>query len=436
MLKLYFKQGWQILKQNRFYSSIYILATGVAIAMVMILAIVLYLQVANIYPETSRDRLLITEWAQTATEKGDKGTARISLEVVKQCFYPLKTTKAVTAVYGMWGGNFIQLDNSDEQLPAKVKYVDDGFWRVFNFSFIDGKPFTESDMQSGIRTAVICESLARQLFGTTDVTGKFISLNFEQYQLCGVVKDVSYITDHTFSQLWIPFSSYAQMIPAFNTQLYDHTLGTFMAFALAPSKADIKKVKQEIHENVSRFNASLGQGLDFSIYSQPDSQWQAIFRFSGNREPNFTQINWQYILIFLLFLLIPAISLSGMANSQMERRFSEMGIRRAFGATRGKLINHIVGENLLLTTIGGLFGLLLSYGLIYFFRRWIIHVVMAQKYLSEVPQGLDNLTTSMLINYPIFAIAIAVCLILNLMVTVIPAWQASGREIIYSIHNK
>lgn len=435
-MKQYMKQSWQLLKQNRFYSTIYILATGFAISMVMILAMVLYLQLANIYPETGRDRLLITEWAQTTTSKGDNGTARLSLEAVKQCFYPLQTAEAVTAVYGMWGGNFVQPDNSDEQVPARVKYVDDGFWKVFNFSFLDGKPFTEADMQSGIQTVAICESFARQLFGTTDVTGKYISLNFEPYRICGVVKDVSYITDHTFAQLWMPYTAYPWLVPAFNTDLYDNTLGTFTTFTLAPSAGDIDKVKQEIRNNISRFDASLGENLKFSIYSQPDTQWQAIFRFSGNREPNFTQISLQYIFVFFLFLLIPAISLSGMADSQMERRLSEMGVRRAFGASSGKLMNQLITENLLFTVLGGLFGLLLSYGLIYFFRRWIIHVVMAQKFLSEVPQGLDTLPATALINYTVFGTALLVCLILNLMVTVIPAWQASRREIVYSLNNK
>jgi putative ABC transport system permease protein len=404
--------------------------------MVMILAMVFYLQLANIYPETGRDRLLITTWAETKTAAGDTGGAWLSLEAVRQCFYSLQTAEAVTAVYGAWSGNnFVQPDNSGEQVPAEVKYVDDGFWRVFHFSFIDGKAFTGADMQSGMATAVICESFARRLFGTTEVAGRYLSLNFEQHRICGVVKDVSYITDYTFAQLWIPYTASPRLTPSFNPSLYGETLGTFAAYALAPSIGQVGEVRQEILANVSRFNASLGESLAFSVFDQPDRQWQAIFRSGGNRTPPFAQIALQYALVFFVFLLIPAISLSGMVDSQMERRLSEMGIRRAFGASRGRLMWRIVHENLLFTLLGGLLGLLLSYGFIAFFHRWIIQLVMTQRYFGDAPQGVDALPATALINYAVFGIALAVCLALNLMITVIPAWQASRRPIVYSLYN-
>jgi putative ABC transport system permease protein len=124
-----------------------------------------------------------------------------------------------------------------------------------------------------------------------------------------------------------------------------------------------------------------------------------------------------------------------MADSQMERRLSEMGIRRAFGASRRRLMWRLINENLLFTLLGGLFGLLVSYGIVYFFRRWIIHLVMTQQFLGEMPPGSDALPVPALINYTVFGIALLVCLTLNLMVTLIPAWQASRRPIVYSLNN-
>ena len=35
MLKIYLKQAWQLMKQNRFFSTVYIIGTGLAISMVM-----------------------------------------------------------------------------------------------------------------------------------------------------------------------------------------------------------------------------------------------------------------------------------------------------------------------------------------------------------------------------------------------------------------
>lgn len=38
-INLYFKQAWQLMKQNRFFSAVYIIGTGLAISMVMVLAV-------------------------------------------------------------------------------------------------------------------------------------------------------------------------------------------------------------------------------------------------------------------------------------------------------------------------------------------------------------------------------------------------------------
>ena len=65
MIKQYFKQAWNLMKQEKLFSSIYILGTGLAISMVMGLAIVMVALLTNVYPETNRDRMLIVDHAMT-----------------------------------------------------------------------------------------------------------------------------------------------------------------------------------------------------------------------------------------------------------------------------------------------------------------------------------------------------------------------------------
>ena len=56
MIKLYFKQSWALIRQNILFSSLYVLGTGLAIAMTMIIVIVYYVKIAPIYPETNRSQ--------------------------------------------------------------------------------------------------------------------------------------------------------------------------------------------------------------------------------------------------------------------------------------------------------------------------------------------------------------------------------------------
>ena len=419
------------MKQNRFYSAVYVLATGLSITMVMVLAIVFYLKLANIPPETGRDRLLILKYGQV-TAGDNNGQWNMSLETIRHCVYSLQTAEAVTAIYESWIEHFVQPGNGAEQIPVVVKYTDAGFWNVFSFSFTGGKPFSDADVQSGIQTVVISESFARQVFGATDVTGNYISLDFDSYRICGVVKDVSFITAHAFAQIWAPYTAYPDMEPAWEGEAYGNTLGSFTGYALAPSIRDVNKLKEEMQANINRYASSLGENFKFNVYGQPDRQWLSVFRMNNGQEVDFLRILLQYAVIFFVFLLIPAVSLSGMADSQMERRLSEMGVRRVFGAQRGSLMKQLITENLLFTLLGGILGLLISYLLVYLFRNWILYIVAD---MDVAPIDV-MLTPAMLINYAVFVIAFVICLVLNLMVTVIPAWYASRREIIYSLNNK
>ena len=80
----------------------------------------------------------------------------------------------------------------------------------------------------------------------------------------------------------------------------------------------------------------------------------------------------QIFSVIFLLLLIPSINLTGMTASRMKKRMEELGIRKAFGAQNRTLLLQILYENLLLTLLGGLIGLLISYGLIFMLKGWLL----------------------------------------------------------------
>lgn len=435
MYKQYFKQAWQLLRQEKLFSSIYILGTGLSISVAMVLAIVFYVKIANIYPETNRDRTLFMRVGEIRHgEHQSQSTSALSLDMIRATMGDLKTAETVSAVYADNGEGEVQIEGSKENLPVTVKFVDENFWKVFNFTFRDGKPFTEADRQSGIHTAVIAESLAKRLFGTTEVTGRSVSYDFTSYRIAGVVKDASFAADKTYAQLWIPWSTGKNLnvVPWVGQ---GGALGRFRAYILCPSVNKMDEVRTEIETNVHRYASSLDEGLKFSVNGQPDRQWQTHFRCCGGMNKDWNKIIIEYALIFLIFLLVPAVSLSGMTDSRMERRLAEMGVRRAFGAPIYKLMTQVVVENFLFTLLGGAVGLIMSWLIILATRNWILHI--GQVFPDIPPEGVDvALTPSMLMNYTVFSIAFGICLILNMLAAVIPAWRSSHQEIIYSLNTK
>ena len=62
----------------------------------------------------------------------------------------------------------------------------------------------------------------------------------------------------------------------------------------------------------------------------------------------------------LLFVLLPTVNLVNINVSRIMERASEIGVRKAFGASARTLVGQFIVENVLLTLIGGLIGLVLS----------------------------------------------------------------------------
>ena len=433
MYKVYLKQAMQMLRQNKFFSIIYITGTGLAITMVMILAILYYFRTGNIAPEINRDRMLVIQHGKilNKTEGQGNGSSRLSYPTIKECFYSMQTPEAVTAILPIGEQTeFIQTPGSDEVYNGLVMGTDVAFWKIFQFRFLAGKPYTEEEFTSGIRKAVVSESLARRLFNTSDATGKTFLLNFEEYQVSGVVEDVPSIAQFCYAEMWIPFTNRPSQIQG--SKWCDFILGHMQLYILAKKPGDFDAIRREAEENCRRYSANIPQ-YNFVLNEQPDTVLRAWLRADSFASPKFMKLFIQIFSVIFLLLLVPSINLTGMTASRMKKRMEELGIRKAFGAQNRTLLLQILYENLLLTLLGGLIGLLISYGLIFMLKGWLLGNYDWDG--SSLTASID-LSPDMLINPAIFGYTLIFCLILNLMSALVPAWRALRRPIVDALNDK
>ena len=433
MYKVYLRQAMQMLRQNKFFSIIYITGTGLAITMVMVLAILYYFRTGNIEPETNRDRMLVIQHGKilNKTEGQGNGSSRLSYPTIKECFYSMQTPEAVTAILPIGEQTeFIQTPGSDEVYNGLVMGTDVAFWKIFQFRFLAGKPYTEEEFTSGIRKAVVSESLARRLFNTSDATGKTFLLNFEEYLVSGVVKDVPSIAQFCYAEMWIPFTNRPSQIQG--SKWCDFILGHMQLYILAKKPGDFDAIRREAEENCRRYSANIPQ-YNFVLNEQPDTVLRAWLRTDSFASPKFMKLFIQIFSVIFLLLLVPSINLTGMTASRMKKRMEELGIRKAFGAQNRTLLLQILYENLLLTLLGGLIGLLISYGLIFMLKGWLLGNYDWDG--SSLTASID-LSPGMLINPAIFGYTLIFCLILNLMSALVPAWRALRRPIVDALNDK
>lgn len=433
MIGKYLQQSFMMLKQNPLFSSFYIVGTGFAISMVMVLAILYYIKVGDIYPEIHRSRMMIAQTAHMQDSKDNSWntTWNYSVPFIKECFYPLKNVEAVTAISDAesW---FVKVAGVKRPLSAMVKLTDTGFWKVFGFTFLHGQAFTEADFQSSIRAAVISEDMALSAFGKTNVVGQYIKLNFVDYRVCGVVKPSSYAMKLSYAQVWLPYTCIPGYAEANNMW---NVIGPFQVVILLPSAGDAADVKVQVDEYVRKFNALPHDGYQLIMHDQPYLYWKTLFYSDSMTDLDFFKIVRQMGLWLLMLLLVPALNLSGMISSRMERRLPEMGLRKAFGATGRRLFSQIIYENLLLTCLGGVLGLIISFGMVFFSKDWLLTLLDGGS--KALPDSVPmSITTDMLFNPTLFVVTFAVCILLNLFSALIPACVALKKNIVYSINKQ
>jgi ABC-type antimicrobial peptide transport system permease subunit len=424
MIKLYFKQAWQMLKENKLLSIISILGTAFAICMIMIIMILYEVNTANISPEIHRDRTYSLSIAEAIYKSNDQrySYSSIGLPFIKECLYPLESAETVTAVMRNQQGKLLAstVDNHTES-TVEALYTDAAFWSVFAFDFITGQPYDEAIIDGGTYTVIINETLARKLFGTTDVVGNEIKLDHIIYTIRGVVKDVSLYANKAYADVWIPYSAGG------NTYAFaDGIGGNFNCYILVSKGVDKKILEQEVANRVASFNA---QTPDFraNIGSQPFTQTEVWLGGGGGAITiqNLSSIFLRYGIIIVLLLLVPALNLSGITFAQIRKRMSELGVRRSFGATTGDILWQVLTENLLLTLIGGAVGLVLSYAGLVIFRDWLLITSLGQSGL-----------TGGMFSPVVFLIAIFFCLVMNLLSATVPAWRVSHASIVKSIREE
>lgn len=433
MIQQYFKQAWQLIRQNKLFSAIYIAGTALGISMVMVLMLVLSFKTISVYPEQDNGRILFVKSAvmRPKTDKIGFWSSSISYEGLQKIFFSLETPEAI-ASEKRGGSGYVSMPDGRSRIKITERNVDAAYWDVFNFIFIDGKPFSKADFQSGIHSVVIAESLARKLFGTHEATGRTIEYNFDEYQIAGVVKDVSVVMSRTYAQLWRPYTCLSDYRE--HSGHPSGLLGGFQVYMLAKSKKDFPAIKAEVNDRIRRYNGEF-EDYEMDLLGQPDDINTTSQRTSSNQPVYKTMTTAFHLGIVLLLMLVPAVNLSGMNSSRMEKRLSEMGVRKAFGAARSKLLNQVLVENLLLTGLGGVAGLILSYIILLLARNWILDIGNA--FATGVPQGVSvDFSISMLFNINIFIIILAVCFVMNILSAFIPVFRSLRKSITDSLYIK
>ena len=435
MIRIYLKQAWELLRQNRLFSTIYIIGTGLSIALTMIMAIIYYVRLAPVYPEERRATTLYMGYLKRMQTFEGGGwswqTGGYSHQAVTEWFRPLADAEVVSASISTEG--YVQRPGGREDQEVTVRLIDPEFFRLYSFRFKDGAVFTQDDFDGAMRRAVITDRLARMLFETdTGVTGRTFLLDYKTYTVCGVIEAASRLMERSYADVYAPYSI-QDMYMESNRNMWE--MGSLSVTIAARDRDGIGRIRRAINEHVRRFNTSnASENVTMEILNGPGTHLESVLQSTAGSEGSMPKALRQLFFVVLVLLLVPALNLSGLIASRMESRLSEMGIRKTFGAWRTTLLNMVLWENLLLTFIGGLVGLVVAWVCLFMGRGWVFTIL--DSYATRVAGDAAYVSGEMLFAPLVFVCALSLCLVLNLLSAFIPAWWSLRHPIVQSLYEK
>ena len=223
------------------------------------------------------------------------------------------------------------------EVEADVEIVSPEFFHTLNIALLSGHDFSWQDDAQSPRVIVISRSLADRLFPSENAIGQHVRIGPEverqNVEVVGVVSDarVRDIHEPSLFVAYVPFLQEPKL-----TQIWTNVelrVGGQPSGVLEASRRVIQSMgKQYVFRS-----GSLEQEIDNTLANE-----QATAMVSG--------------FIALLALLLAATGLYSVMAFGVSSRAREFGVRLALGAELRDLVLLVLGEGVMITLIGLLFG--------------------------------------------------------------------------------
>ena len=376
MFRYYFLLGLRSLRRNPALTALMVLTLAVGVAASVSTLTILHVMSGDPIPHKSNR--LFTPVMDNGQLKGytpgDKpNDTQMSYRDVMN-HLPAKIGERRAAMYGI----LMAIEPSRKDLPAiepEGVAVTKDFFAMFDTPFLHGQGWTANDDAKGADVVVLGRKLADKLYGNTNPVGQYLTMIGYQFQIVGVLdtwepsprfyRSVAFDNQEDF---FIPLASAIRheithsggmgctgdTAPGWQGRLDSEC--TWLSFWFELKSESQRQELQSYLDNYASEQRKLGRYLRqaknklFNVM-----EWLEESKVVGND-------NKLSAWLAFGFLLLCLVNTVGLLLAKFSVRASEVGVRRALGASRKEIFNQFLIESSVIGLVGGVAGLLLAFG--------------------------------------------------------------------------
>ncbi len=424
MKKLYY--FFRFFSEQKMATIIQVVATMTAICLLSIFYIFQNIKQFPIKPESNRQNFLISKFISWDYYQDDKVISS-SNGLIPSCAYEsifskLSSVKAIALFSAFPTQMPVPVSDMDNYM-ANVKYTNTDFFRVFDFDFIKGNYYNDSILDK----CVISKSIALKCFSKVDCINQNLSIGYKNYKVCAVVEDVNPFAIYSCADIWLPYTALKKSNPELAGAYFPwNKMGCFFSIFLARKKTDFPKIIKEFKSHVDNFNDTSTIGLKMEFRDQPLDAECIGYKNQANQNADIDASRQQNFLFLLIIMIIPALNIGGITQSLWQTNVFEIGLRRAYGASKFDIFIRVIFRNFVITLISGIISL--------------IPLIIILKYYSQDLFGIEfsnqNHNAFFTLNFGTFFYILLYCFLFNFIFSFITAVKSSKQNIVKALKNE
>ena len=328
-------------------------------------------------------------------------TVRVISEETRQALENINGAEEVSLFYSRsYTDGFFYLDTP---FNGNVLGVDRHYFSTYGMQIRAGRGFTEKDYTEFRKVALVDSTAAKSLFSGADPVGREIEFGSDVYTVVGVIGPAEEFTP-TINSL---NDYYLYANDGSGSIYFPDSLWPALYQFDEPQSVAIKVKNTDVMASVGKKAADLltgsqiiGTDTGFD-YRSADMLEQAQQLQNMSKSTN-TQLIW----IASISLLVGGIGVMNIMLVSVTERTSEIGLKKALGAKKKRILLQFLTEAAVLTSIGGIIGVLTGIG------------------LAELISGLMQIPVA--ISAPAIIIAVVFSTLIGVIFGLLPATKAAN----------